>query len=160
MTAANDDSVRRSMIVKVNCPRQRGVRSVLGLFARMIFNLRTFGVQIYALLLAAKDPRTPWHVRIAGLLVVAYLLSPLDMVPAVVPFFGLVDDLIIVPLGLKAVSSFIPAQVQDEAQYRAGRSAVAHPKFWRWVGLAFALLFLIWLAIVAALIYLIVIWIM
>ena len=133
---------------------------MLGLLAKVIFNIRTFGVQIYALLLAAKDPRTPWHVRIAGLLVVAYLLSPLDLVPAVVPFFGLVDDLIIVPLGLKAVSSFIPAQVQAEAQSRAGRSVVAHPKFWRWVGIGFAVLVLFWLAIIALLVYLFVLWIL
>jgi uncharacterized membrane protein YkvA (DUF1232 family) len=137
---------------------ERGSR-MLGLLARLAFNIRTFGVQIYALLLAAKDPRTPWHVRIMGLLVVAYLVSPIDIVPVVVPFFGLVDDLIIVPLGLKAVSSMIPAQVQSEAQARAARSVVAHPRFWRWVKAIFAIILLIWIAVIVLLVYVLFRWI-
>lgn len=131
---------------------------MLGLLAKSAFKIRTFGVQIYALLLAARDPRTPWHVRIMGLLVVAYLVSPFDLIPIVVPFFGIVDDLIIVPLGLKAVSSFIPAPVHADAQARAARSVVAHPRFWRWVKAGFAVLVLLWLAVIVLVVYVIISW--
>ena len=131
---------------------------MLGLLARSGFKIRTFGVQIYALLLAARDSRTPLHVRFLGLLVVAYLVSPFDIVPVVVPFFGLVDDLIIVPLGLKAVSSIIPANVQADAQARAARSVVAHPRFWRWVKAIFAIILLIWLAMIVLLAYILFRW--
>ena len=132
---------------------------MFGLLAKSMFKIRTFGVQIYALLLAARDPRTPWRVRIMGLMVVAYLVSPFDIVPIVVPFFGLVDDLIIVPLGLRAVTSFIPMQVQSDAQARAARSVVAHPHFWRWVTAAVVLLVLFWLAMIVLILYLIISWI-
>lgn len=131
---------------------------LLGLLAKSAFKIRTFGVQIYALLLAAKDPRTPIHVRLLGLLVVAYLVSPFDIIPVFVPFFGLVDDLIIVPLGLKAVSTMIPAQVQAEAQARAARSVVAHPRFWRWVKAIFAIILLIWIAMIVLIVYLLFRW--
>lgn len=132
---------------------------LLGLLAKSGFKIRTFGVQIYALLLAARDPRTPWHARILGLLVVAYLVSPIDIIPLAVPFFGLVDDLIIVPLGLKAVSTMIPANVQAEAQLKASRSVVAHPRFWRWVKAIFAVILLVWLAMLVLIVYLLVRWI-
>jgi uncharacterized membrane protein YkvA (DUF1232 family) len=132
---------------------------LLGLLAKSGFKIRTFGVQIYALLLAARDPRTPWHVRILGLLVVAYLVSPIDIIPLAVPFFGLVDDLIIVPLGLKAVSTLVPPSVQADAQARAARSVVAHPRFWRWVKALFAVILLIWIAMLVLLVYLLVRWI-
>lgn len=49
---------------------------------------------------AARDPRTPWHVRALALLVAAYALSPIDLIPDFIPILGYLDDLIIVPLGL------------------------------------------------------------
>lgn len=129
-----------------------------GLLATSLFRARRFGVQIYALFLAARDPRTPWHVRIMGLLLAAYLLSPLDFIPEIVPFLGLVDDLVIVPLGLKAVSTLIPLPVQQQAETRARSSVVNHPQFWRIVGAVLLILVLIWIAILIAIIYLLVAW--
>ena len=131
---------------------------MLGLLATSLFRARKFGVQIYALFLAARDPRTPWYVRILGLLLAAYLLSPLDLVPEIVPLFGLVDDLLVVPLGLKAVSTLIPLPVQQQAETRARNSVVNHPQFWRIVGAALLVLILIWIALLVAIVYLLIAW--
>ena len=46
---------------------------------------------------AARDPGTPWHARLAAGLVVAYALSPIDLIPDFVPVLGYLDDVIIVP---------------------------------------------------------------
>ena len=46
---------------------------------------------------ALFDPRTPLSAKIVAGLIIAYLLSPIDMIPDLIPVLGLLDDLIIVP---------------------------------------------------------------
>jgi len=57
---------------------------------------------VVALWLAARDPRTPWYVKLLAGLVAAYALSPIDLIPDFVPVLGYLDDLVIVPLGIVA----------------------------------------------------------
>ena len=74
--------------------------------------------EVQALILAARDPRTPWYAKwlVAG--VVAYALSPIDLIPDFIPVLGLLDDLIIVPLGIVIAIRLIPAQVLAECRAR------------------------------------------
>jgi uncharacterized membrane protein YkvA (DUF1232 family) len=99
---------------------------------------------VAALLLAVRDPRTPLLARIIAALVVAYALSPVDLIPDFVPGLGYLDDLIIVPLGLALVLRLIPAALM--AEYRA--SVVQQPvSRLGWVGLLIVLLLWIGLAL-------------
>lgn len=68
---------------------------------------------------AARDPRTPWFVRLLALLVAAYALSPIDLVPDFIPVLGYLDDLIIVPLGLILVLRLVPEEVKRSARAQA-----------------------------------------
>lgn len=68
---------------------------------------------------AARDARTPWWVRVLALLVAAYALSPIDLVPDFIPVLGYVDDLLIVPLGVLLVLKLIPPEVGRAAKERA-----------------------------------------
>lgn len=68
---------------------------------------------------AARDPRTPWFVRLLALAVAAYALSPIDLIPDFIPVLGYLDDLIIVPLGLALVVRLIPADVAASAKAQA-----------------------------------------
>lgn len=73
---------------------------------------------------AARDPRLPWAARLLALAVVAYALSPIDLIPDFIPVLGLLDDLLIVPLGLALVLRLTPPAVLDAARRRvaaAGR---------------------------------------
>ena len=72
---------------------------------------------------AARDPRTPWPVRLLALAVAAYALSPIDLIPDFIPVLGLLDDLLIVPLGLALVVRWTPAEVLASAREKAGRMA-------------------------------------
>ena len=54
----------------------------------------------HAVWLAARDPRTPWYATVLGVAVAAYALSPIDLIPDFIPVLGLLDDPLIVPLGL------------------------------------------------------------
>lgn len=69
--------------------------------------------------LALKDKRTPWPAKIIAGAAIAYLLSPIDLLPDFIPLVGQLDDLLIVPLGLFLARRMIPAQVLAEARARA-----------------------------------------
>ena len=81
---------------------------------------------LYAVYLAARDPATPWYVRALAVVVAAYALSPIDLIPDFIPVIGYLDDLILVPLGIWLVVSLIPEQAM--AAYRARASeAIQRP---------------------------------
>lgn len=75
--------------------------------------------EAHALYLACQDPRCPLSARVLGAGVIAYALSPIDLIPDFIPVLGLLDDLILVPLGILLVRRLIPAEVLDDARRRA-----------------------------------------
>ena len=86
-------------------------------------NARKLKADVVALALAMRDPRVPWYARALGACVVAYALSPIDLIPDFVPVVGYVDDLVLVPLGLVLMLRLIPAEVL--AEHRAAAAALA-----------------------------------
>ena len=82
---------------------------------------RTLKRDVHAIYLASRDPRVPWYAKALALGITGYALSPIDLIPDFIPVLGYLDDLIIVPLGVWAVVSLIPADVLTE--YRAIASA-------------------------------------
>ena len=68
---------------------------------------------------AARDPQAPWLPRLMALLVAAYALSPIDLIPDFIPILGYVDDLFIVPLGVMLVMRWMPVAVLTPARLRA-----------------------------------------
>ena len=68
---------------------------------------------------AARDPRTPWLVRVFALFIAAYALSPIDLIPDFIPILGYLDDLLIVPLGLMLVLRRVPHEVMLDAREKA-----------------------------------------
>lgn len=92
----------------------------------MIARLRTWARGIrrdtLALAYAVRDPRTPWAARILGAAIVAYAVSPIDLVPDFIPVLGYLDDLVLLPLGLLLVRRLIPDEVLEDARARAEAS--------------------------------------
>jgi uncharacterized membrane protein YkvA (DUF1232 family) len=86
---------------------------------------RRLKAETYALYLAYRDPRTPWYARLLAVAVVAYAVSPIDLIPDFIPVLGYLDDLLLVPLGIALVLKLIPAPVMAECRARA-REAEAH----------------------------------
>lgn len=72
---------------------------------------------------AARDPRLPWAVRLLALLVAAYALSPIDLIPDFIPVIGYLDDLLLIPLGLALVVRLTPPTVMDDAMAKAQQAA-------------------------------------
>jgi uncharacterized membrane protein YkvA (DUF1232 family) len=75
---------------------------------------RALKAEITILAAAVHDPRTPWYAKALGLFVVAYALSPIDLIPDFIPVLGLLDEAILLPIGLWAVRRMIPAVVLAE----------------------------------------------
>lgn len=72
--------------------------------------------------IAARDPRTPWPAKLLAAVVVAYALSPIDLIPDFIPVLGYLDDLVLVPLGIWLVLRLIPDEVMADARARAAEA--------------------------------------
>jgi len=75
--------------------------------------------ETFALYFAARDPRTPWYVKLLVAGIVAYALSPIDLIPDFVPVLGYLDDLILIPIGIALAIKLIPDSVLAECRTRA-----------------------------------------
>ncbi len=102
-----------------------------------------------ALYLAAKDPRTPRLARIVVVATVAYALSPIDLIPDFIPVLGLLDDLLIIPLGVAIAVRLIPPAVLAECRARA--AALAEKPVSRGAAIAVATAWLLAIALAALL---------
>jgi uncharacterized membrane protein YkvA (DUF1232 family) len=80
---------------------------------------RRLKAETYALYLAYGDPRTPWYARLLAAGIVAYAVSPIDLIPDFIPVLGYLDDLLLVPLGIALALKLIPAPVMAECRARA-----------------------------------------
>ncbi len=105
---------------------------------------------VSALHIAYRDPRTPLLARIVAVCVVAYALSPIDLIPDPIPILGYLDDLILLPLGIALAVKLMPDAVWSDAQERARRELESgQPVNWMaasiivalWVVLAIAAVF-------------------
>ncbi len=75
--------------------------------------------EVLALSFAYRHPRTPWVAKLIVAGVVAYALSPIDLIPDFIPVLGLLDDLILLPAGIALALRLIPAPVMAESRERA-----------------------------------------
>lgn len=81
---------------------------------------------VHAVWLAARDPRTPLVAKVLAMIVAAYAVSPIDVIPDFIPVMGYLDDLIIVPLGIMLVVRLIPPEVMREHRETAAQAST-HP---------------------------------
>ena len=88
------------------------------------------------------DRRTAWWLRLLAVSVVAYVLSPVDLVLDFIPLLGVLDDAALVVLVFCLLERLTPAEVLAEAGARADDWA-RRPARW----LVGALIALCWLSV-------------
>jgi uncharacterized membrane protein YkvA (DUF1232 family) len=71
-------------------------------------NLRVHG---HATWLCARDPALRWPPRIFALLIAGYALSPIDLIPDFIPVIGLLDDALLIPLGIWLLRKMVPDEI-------------------------------------------------
>ena len=91
---------------------------------------KSIKTEIYVLYLAYKDPKVPWYAKAFMLAVVAYFLSPIDLIPDFIPVLGYFDDLIIVPAGIFLALKMIPRDVMEECRGKARSEPIAGKAKW------------------------------
>ena len=105
---------------------------------------------IPAIILALKDPQTPWYAKVLAAITAAYALSPIDLIPDFIPVLGYLDDLVLLPILIALTITCIPQETF--AQYRLQAQGMwdqGRPKKWYFaiptVG--------IWIAILSLILY-------
>lgn len=76
---------------------------------------------VAALHIAVRDPRTPWPAKAVALAVVAYALSPIDLIPDFIPVLGYLDEVLVLPLGVLFAVRLIPAALMADFREAAGQ---------------------------------------
>jgi uncharacterized membrane protein YkvA (DUF1232 family) len=76
-------------------------------------------IEVLALWLAARDPRVGLAAKCLAALVAAYALSPIDLIPDFIPVLGLLDDLLLVPLGIWLAVRLIDPAIMAELRRTA-----------------------------------------
>lgn len=70
---------------------------------------------------ARSHPATPWYAKALGGFVVAYALSPIDLIPDFIPVLGYVDDVILLPVLIWLTVRMLPHEVLAESREAAER---------------------------------------
>ncbi len=109
--------------------------------------IRAMKLEVMALAVAAQDTRTPRRAKILLLFLLAYAASPIDLIPDFIPVLGLLDELVLLPLGVWLVVRMIPPDVMEAARARAREGRLPA----NWVAGVFVLL--LWMASIAAVIW-------
>lgn len=109
--------------------------------------------EVYAVYFAYKDPRVPWYAKLLAACVVAYALSPIDLIPDPIPILGYLDDLVLLPLGIYLVLRWIPPEVMAECRAKAQATMSQNkPKNW----IAAGVIITIWIILAAVSLYFII----
>lgn len=112
-------------------------------------NAARLGVYLLALWKLFKHPETPRAARWLAVAVLAYAVSPIDLIPDFIPVLGLLDDLVLLPLGVALVVRLTPRPLWQARLQEAEASSDKLPQL-LWGAVLIAL---VWLALLAALVW-------
>ena len=99
--------------------------------------------EVYVLYLALKDPRTPWYAKALAGIVIAYALSPVDLIPDFIPVLGYIDDLILIPAGIYLTFRLIPDHILEEHRQKVKTTPIDSRTKW----IAAVIVILVWLLV-------------
>ena len=115
--------------------------SKLTRFFRMA-NAARAATYLIALWKLFKHPATPLPARLVAIAVLAYAVSPIDLIPDFIPVLGMLDDLVIVPLGVALAVRLTPKPHWEALLREAEVSKEKLPRLW-WGAVLIAL---VWVA--------------
>jgi len=99
---------------------------------------------------AKSHPATPWYAKAMGAFVVAYALSPIDLIPDFIPVIGYLDDVILLPVLIWLTVQLLPAGVLEDSRQKAEQWMAESDRKPRSLAGGVAIV-LIWTAVAAAL---------
>lgn len=108
--------------------------------------LATYLIALWKL---ARHRETPLLPKLVAWGVLAYALSPIDLIPDFIPLLGQLDDIILIPLGVALVVKLVPREHWHARLREAEAQAERLPRLW-WGAL---LIVLLWLALLGAFVW-------
>ncbi len=93
-----------------------------------IANTARLAIYLHALWKLFKHPQTPRAAKWVAIAVVAYAVSPIDLIPDFIPVLGQLDDLILVPLGIALVVRLTPKPLWEACLRDAEASIDQRPR--------------------------------
>ncbi len=114
------------------------------LFTKIKQQIKQLKSEIFTLYFAAHDHRTPWYAKLIVAAIVAYALSPIDLIPDFIPIIGYLDDLVLIPIGIVLAIKLIPHIVLIDSKVLALK-AMENKKPVSWI--AGAIIILIWVGL-------------
>lgn len=76
-------------------------------------------IETYTLYLAYKDPKVPSCYKIFIILVIGYILSPIDPIPDFIPVIGYLDEFLLITVGIPFLLKMIPEEIMEEHREKA-----------------------------------------
>ena len=108
-------------------------------------NTARLATNLLALWKLFRHPQTPRLAKLVAVLVLAYALSPIDLIPDFIPLLGLLDDVILLPLGIALAVKLTPRHLWLARVAEAEQGAERLPRM-LWGAL---IVLLIWVLVVA-----------
>jgi uncharacterized membrane protein YkvA (DUF1232 family) len=68
---------------------------------------------------AFKHPRVHWYAKLVAACTAGYLFSPIQLIPSFIPVIGLLDDFLVLFLGVKLLQRIIPPDILTECREQA-----------------------------------------
>ena len=112
-------------------------------------NKARLATYVIALWKLARHPQTPRAAKLTAMVVLAYVLSPIDLIPDFIPVLGQLDDLLILPLGIALVSRLTPRAHWEALLREAEVSREKLPRLWWGV----AIVVVLWLVLMGLLLW-------
>ena len=84
---------------------------------------RRLALEVHTLWLVFRHRETPWPVKALLIILLAYLASPVDLIPDVIPVLGMLDDLAVAAFALWLAYRLTPRHVMEECRARASEAA-------------------------------------
>jgi len=106
-------------------------------------NAARLATYLIALWKLFKHPETPRAAKLVAIAVIAYAVSPIDLIPDFIPVLGQLDDLILLPLGVALAVKLTPPPLWEARLREAEASTERLPRLW-WGA---ALILLLWAAL-------------
>lgn len=92
------------------------------MMGRLLLRLRASWRHLRVAWYAWRDPKLPLAGRLMLTAIVIYVVSPIDLMPDVVPVLGWLDDLTLIGLVLPLLLRLLPGEVLAQARQQAAAS--------------------------------------